>query len=267
MGFEEDLLDIGNGIRSGLPDALNWAGDLGASVGKVSASYAVPVGDSAETKILSATRLVIEAEKATTGAGAPEDGTGYRESASRLEECVETLIDADPHPDRWDGKAASTYQGTNGSHRSLVSKIRNADHHIATILALEADQVSQARHTLDETLRHLSDHGLATAIMSSLPGAAAAKLAADAAAASAALATTNSTMTNLVTNSAENALRIRGWIDDYTEAAKDDSGAGGTFVVPSEDIGQGTRPTRLNSSQPPDVPAPMTATVHEEGST
>ena len=288
MGFEEDLFDIGNGIRSGLQDApgflenvlsgdahgavtdgrkligdagdvLNGVGDLGVSVGKVSARYANTVGKLADSRILAAAQLVIEAQKATTGSGDPEDGNGYRESASRLAECVETLIDAEPHDDRWDGKAALKYKGTNGVHRGLVSRVQNADHQIGEILTLEADQVSRTRQTLDETSQYLYDYGLATAIVNFVPGAYAAKLAADAAAASAALATTNAAMAILVKNSVENSLRIRTWLDDYTDAAKDTSGAGGvcgTFVDPSEDIGRDTGPTRLDPNRPYQVPSP-----------
>jgi hypothetical protein len=137
--------------------------------------------------------------------------------------------------------------------------VQNADDNIAQILALEADQVSRTRKTLDETSQYLYDYGLATAVVSFIPGANVAKMVADAAAASAALTTTNATMAILVKNSIENSFNIRDWLDGYTDAAQDSSGAGGdcgTFVEPSEDIGDETRPTRLKPDEPYDVPSP-----------
>jgi hypothetical protein len=288
VGSWEDLVNVGDGITSGIEDVpsflgnvltgdvhgvvtdgrkligdvgdvLNGVGDLGVSIGKVSARYAGTVGRLADSPILSAAQLVIEAQKATTGSGNPEDGNGYRESARRLEECVETLSHADPHEDRWNGSAALAYQTANGDHRRLVSNVREADVDVARILALEADQVSRTRKTLDETSQYLYDYGLATAVVSFIPDANAAKMAADAAAASAALATTNAAMAILVTNSIENALNVRRRLTDYSTAADDTSGeaAGcGTFVKPSEDIGDHTRPTRLNPKKPYTVPSP-----------
>lgn len=288
MGLTEDLFNLGNGIRSGAQDVpsllsnvltgdvhgivtdgrklvgdagdvLDGVGDLGLSLGRVSARYAGTVGKLADSPILSAAQLAIEAEKATTGSGDPEAGDGYQESANRLEECVETLSHADPHDDRWDGTASETYQATNSAHRSLVSKVQNADKNIGQILALEADQVARTRRTLDETSQYLYDYGLATAVISFVPGANVAKMVADAAAASAALTTTNATMAILVKNSIENAVGIRGWLEEYADAATDTSGAGGvcgTFVKPDVDVGEGTLPRRLNPSQPYDVPLP-----------
>lgn len=176
LGLLEDLFNVGNGIRSRIEelpsflgnvltgdvrgiatDGRKVIGDLGVSLGKVFARYADTVGKLADSPILSAAQLAIEAQKATTGSGDPEDGNGYRESAKRLAECVETLSHADPHQDRWDGSASSEYHETNSAHRSLVSNVQNADSHIGQTLAVEADQVSRTRQTLDETSQYLYD--------------------------------------------------------------------------------------------------------------
>ncbi len=292
MGLLEDLFNVGNGIRSYVSDAPKFVGDvltgdvhgavtdgrkilgdvgdvlegaqgvgkgLGVSVGVVPAEYAGTVGKLSDSKILAAAQLAIEAQKKLTGSGEPEPGNGYRESAKRLAEAVETLIDATPHADRWDGRAAETYTGANNTHRSATSDVQVADEKIAEVLRTEAGQVSRTRKTLDETSQDLYDTGLATAWMNFVPGLAAAKAVADTTAAAGAMATTNATMAILVKNSAENALRIHACVDAYSNAAKDTSGEGGecgTFVEPHVDMGETTRPSRLDPGMPYTVPEP-----------
>jgi hypothetical protein len=289
LGLLEDLFNVGNGIRSGIEDVpsfvgnvltgdvhgtvtdgrkligdvgdvLNGVSDLGATMSTVSSRYAGTIGKFADSQILAAAQLAIEGEKATTGSGDPEEGNGYRESATRLDEAVETLIDATPAPDRWNGKASATYTDTNNAHRTQTSNVQVADHAIGAILSIEAGQVSRTRQTLDEASQDLYDYGLATAWMNYLPPLRAAKMAADSAAAAAALATTNTTMAILVKNSAENAARIRQHISKYEGAAKDTSGTGGacgTFVEQNVDIAEGTRPERLDPSGKYEVPKPL----------
>jgi hypothetical protein len=230
---------------------------LGVNLGKVPAEYAGTMGKLADSRILAAAQLAIEAQKATTGSGQPEDGNGYRESAKRLEECVEALIDAEPHDDRWDGVASQAYRDTNDEHRRIVSAVQVADQTIGQILSVEADQVSRTRKTLDETSQNLYDYGLATAWMNVIPGAAQAKMVADGIAAAGALATTDATLWILVKNSVENAMRVQKVINAYQGAAKDTSGNGGpcgTFVPPLKD--QSDLPSRLNPHSEYSVPEP-----------
>ena len=285
----EDVSNVGNGIRSGIEDVpglignvlqgdlhgvatdgrkligdvgdvLDGVGHLGVTLGKISTKYAGSLGKLADSPILSAAQLAIEAERKTTGDGDPEEGDGYSQSAKRLDECIETYLKyADPLEDRWDGSAAAQYHDTSSAHRGQVSNVQTADQHIGEILATEAGQVSRARRTLDETSQYLYDYGLATAYLNVIPGANVAKAMADMAAASAALGTTNTTMTILVMNSRDNARQISQWQDQYTNAAKDTSGGGGicgTFVDPKDDIDPKTRPTRLDPDQPYEVPSP-----------
>ncbi|GLP73152.1 hypothetical protein TUM20983_02620 [Mycobacterium antarcticum] len=290
MGLGEDFFNLVDGVRSGIEDVpsflgnvltgdvhgaatdgrkligdvgdvLNGVGDLGVSLGRVSSRYAGTVGKLADSPILSAAQLVIDGEKKLTGSGEPEDGDGYRSSATRLAECVEVLIDAEPHDDRWDGAASRAYKEANDSHRRLTSNAQVADTAIAEVLSVEADQVSRSRRTLDETSQYLYDYGLATAIVNFVPGANAAKLAADAAAAAAALATTNSTMAILAQNSLENALRIRqcvGMYNEIIEAALSDAprdvGQDAPFIDPRDD--QNDLPGRVQPGADYTSPSP-----------
>lgn len=292
MGLLENLFNVGNGIRSYVQDAPKFVGDvltgdlhgattdgrkiigdvgdvlngaegigkdLGVSMGVVPSEYAGTVGKLADSPILSAAQLAIEYQKALTGSGKPEDGNGYRESANRLAEAVETLSHADPAGDRWNGQASENYAGTNSTHRGYTSDVQTADEEIGNILSTEADQVSRTRKTLDETSQNLYDYGLATAWMNFVPGLNAAKVAADTAAAAAALATTDATMWILVKNSVENAARIQQHIDLYNGAADDksgadDAGACGTFVDQQTDIAPDSRPRRLDPQQKYEVP-------------
>ncbi|MGH3644653.1 MAG: EspA/EspE family type VII secretion system effector [Mycobacterium sp.] len=290
MDLFKDLFNVANGIRSGVQDVPSFLGDvlkgdvhgmatdgrkligdvgdvldgvggLGVSMGKVSARYAGAVGKLADSPILSAAQLAIEAEKATTGSGDPEDGNGYQESARRLEECVETLIDAEPRADRWDGIASRTYDEANKTHRRQTSAAQDADSKIGAILATEADQVSRTRQTLDDTSQYLYDYGLATAVVSFIPGANIAKMIADAAAASAALATTNTTMLILANNALENASRVREHLSKYNDtveaAARDapsDVGPDMPFVDPRTD--QADLPGRIQPGAEHTTPSP-----------
>jgi hypothetical protein len=253
------LVTDGRKLIGDVGDVLDGVSDLGATVTRVSNKYAATVGKLADSQILAAAQLAIEAEKATTGSGDPEEGNGYKASAKRLAEAVETLIDAKPAEDRWNGKASQTYTDTNKAHRTHTSNVQVADHEIGMILSIEAGQVSRTRQTLDQASQDLYDYGLATAWMNYIPPLRAAKMAADSAAAAAALATTNSTMLILVKNSAENAAHIRQHISKY-EGAEDTSGNGGacgTFVEQDVDIAEGTRPDRLDPKRKYEVPKPL----------
>ena len=286
MGLLEDLFNVGNGIRSGVGDVPGFVRDvltgdvhgavtdgrkiigdvgdvlqgvegLGVHLGTVPARYAGTAGKMADSPILAAAQLAIEAQKALTGSGTPEEGNGYRESAKRLNEAVETLVDARPQNDRWDGAASREYANRNDTHRRHTSNVQVADEKIGEILSIESGQVSRARRTLDETSQGLYDYGLATAWMNLVPGLNAAKLASDTAAAASALATTQTTMSILSKNALENALRIRSLITDYERAATDKSGDGGacgTLIPPKDDLNR--RPSRLDANEPYTVPPP-----------
>ncbi|MEH3131367.1 MAG: EspA/EspE family type VII secretion system effector [Mycolicibacterium neoaurum] len=266
-GFE-DLFTIANGVRSGVQDVTGLVGDiatfdahgiatngrkvmgdigdvltglegLGGSVGQIPARYADSVlGKMSDSKILAAAQLGIEAMQATTGSGTPQDGTPLRESSTRLEQAVETLIDAAPKEDRWDGTASGVYKATNASHRRLTSGVQVADSAIAAIIDTQAGQVARTRQTLSDTSQFLYDYGLATAWMNFVPGGAAAKAVGDLATATAALATAGVTMEILTKNVFENALRLRGQLEHYSAAKGDTAGANAhcddPFPVPDE---------------------------------
>ncbi|TRW88929.1 hypothetical protein FK535_01240 [Mycolicibacterium sp. 018/SC-01/001] len=249
MGLFEDLFQIGDGLRSGVTDApsfvvnllsgdvhgastdgRNLIGDvvgildgvegLGVSLGEIPKRYLGSAAKLADSKILAAAQLAIEGQKALTGSGDPDEGNGYRDSARRLEGTVETLIDAAPKDDRWDGAAAEAYAEMNAAHRRLTSDISVADRAIGDVIATQAAQVRRTRHTLDEASQGLYDFGLATSWMNFIPGMAAAKVAADLASASAALATTQTELALLMTSSAENAERIGCIQREYTLSAE-----------------------------------------------
>lgn len=290
MSVLEKLFNLGNGIRSGFQDVpslighvlsgdvhgvvtdgrkligdagdvVEGAGALGLELGKVPAKYAGSLGKYADSPILSAAQLAIEAQKALTGSGDPHGGGGYSESATKLAETVETLISAEVNADMWDGAAAEAYDGASKAHRRTVSNVSVADSDIGRVLDTEAGQVSRTREALDTASQGLYDYGLATAWMNLVPGLNAAKFAADAAAAASALAATDSTMLILAKNAVENALQITKSTDTYTSAAaKDTSGMAGRFVEPRDDQVENL-PTRLRpgatyTRPKPSVPAP-----------
>ena len=296
----KDLFDLGNGIRSGIQDVpklfqdvvtldahgaltdgrkvigdvgdvLNGLGGLGMGLTEVPRQIAEKyagsaLGKLADSKILSAAQLAIEAEKALTGSGDPEDGNGYHDSAVRLDKAIDTLSHSDPQGDRWSGGAAKTYTDLNSKHRAHVSDVQTADDGIGKILSAEATQVSRTRRTLDETNQYLSDYGAATAWMNFVPGVAQAKMVADLAAASAAVATTTTAMEILAGEAAFHAIQIRALTDRYTGAVEDNSGkvqdahgnpiVGAPFVTQEVDLDAATRPERIDPERPYWVPAP-----------
>lgn len=275
MGVLEDLFNLGNGIRSGVEDipsflksvatadghgivtdgrkligdagdVIEGAGTLGIDLGKVPAEYAGSFGKLADSPILSAAQLAIEAEKALTGSGDPQGGDGYSQSSAKLFEAVQTLDTAKVNPDIWDGAASSAYDASSLAHRKKVSSVSDADSILGQILDIEAGQVSRTRQTLDDTSQYLYDYGLATAWMNLVPGLNVAKLIADSTAATAALGTTEAAIVILAKNAMENAARIDAPTATYDEAAKDVSGedACGAFVYPTQDREE--LPTRLD---------------------
>ncbi|WP_206743112.1 EspA/EspE family type VII secretion system effector [Mycolicibacterium obuense] len=244
VGLFEDLFQIGDGLRSGVTDApsfvinllqgdvhgattdgRNLIGDvvgildgvegLGVSLGEVPKRYLRSAAKLADSKILAAAQLAIEGQKALTGSGDPEEGNGYRDSARRLEDTVETLIDAAPKGDRWDGAAAEEYGRANTVHRKQASNTSVADKAIGEVIAREAGQVRRTRQTLDEASQTLYDFGLATSWMMFVPPLIPAKLEADIAAATAALGVTTKAISELAIDSVANAQRIMETLQDY----------------------------------------------------
>jgi hypothetical protein len=290
----EKLFNLGNGIRSGVEDVpalwgdlatgdlhgvltdgrkllgdandvIEGAGALGVEIGRVPAKYLGSFGKLADSPILSAAQLAIEGEKKLTGSGDPHGGSGYSASAVKLQETVETLIDAEVNADAWDGVAARNYDRLSKAHRKTVSNMSVADAAVGRVLDTEAEQVVRTRKTLDTTSQGLYDYGLATSWMLLVPGANAAKLAADAAAAAGALATTNTTMLILANNSLENSRKISTAAETYAEAKLDSSGEE-RFSKPEEDqkdnlptrLLPGTKYTPVTPMTPPPVGPPAT---------
>ncbi|GBE64072.1 hypothetical protein MFM001_05340 [Mycobacterium sp. MFM001] len=293
MSFFPDPFKVLNGLRSGVKDAGGLVHDvvtgnvhgavtntrslfgdvgdvlqglegLGVNLGPVPSLYAKsPFGMLSDSEVLAAAQLMIEGERALTGSGEPEDGKGYKESAKNLNGAVETLINANPHADRWDGKASEAYEKTNDVHRRNTSNVQAADEQVAAILGTEGGQVSRTRETLDDASQKLYDYGLSTAWMNAFPPLRVAKFALDSAAAATALATTNTTMMILTKNVAENALRMRSQLNAYEKAREDTSGSpgdsaepGSVFVPQKDDISDGGRPSRTDPNRPYEVPIP-----------
>jgi hypothetical protein len=201
-----------------------------------------------ESKVLAAAQLAIEGMKKTTGSGTPCDGHEFRDSRTRLDTVVNTLIDAAPHDDRWDGTAAQVYNATNASHRRCASDVQAADHEIAGIIDTEAGQVSRTRKSLDDTSEGLTEYDLATMWMNATGPGRIIKFGLDCTAAAGALQTAGVTMAVLLENSVENAARIHGQLEHYGSAGKDTSGnpAGGcdVFSVPEHGEDDLPRPDR-----------------------
>ena len=293
MGTAEDLMDIGDGVRSAVvdapslvgniatgdvhgavTDARNLLGDvtgvgqglqhLGVRLGEVPTRYLGAMVKLADSKILAVTQLVIEGEKALTGSGDPEVGSGFRESAGHLDDALKTVAAADPADDQWDGSAATAYRNVNNVHRRRISATQVTDSTIAGILSRQAAQVIQTRQTLDEASQYLYDFGLTTAWMNFVPPLAAAKAALDMTAAAVALDMTASSMRDLAATSLHSAWLIRQVEQDYRTALKaihdedaadvDDETRGpcGTLIRQRDDLDD--RPTRVANPDTYEVP-------------
>ncbi|WP_235624062.1 EspA/EspE family type VII secretion system effector [Mycolicibacterium goodii] len=208
--------------------------------------------------------MTIAAMKATTGNGNPDDGGGFRGSAERLANAVETLIDAEPHFDRWDGTASQVYNAVNASHRRLTSDTQAADSNIAAVIQTEAEQILRTRERLDEISQFLYDYGLATAVANYSGPGKAAQLIADMTVAGLAVQSANVTMAILTKNVIENAARVKRHAGDYETAQKDTSGevnACDPFSVPKTPLPRDDKATELpeaGSDVPPKRTLPET---------
>lgn len=279
-GDLHSALNDGRKVIGDAGDIVQGLSSLGVSMGPVpnfmSTSKVVSL---AESKVLSAAQLVIEGLKKTTGTGEPCNGDELRGSSTALAEVVGTLIEAEPHTDRWDGTASQVYNSTNGSHKRLASAVSVADLEIAKIMDVEAGQVSRTRTTLDEASQDLTDYDLATCWMNATPPTRVIKFGLDCGAVAAAMAVVTPTMAILVKNSAENAGNIRNQVFLYDAASQDTSGnpAGGcdVFSPPLEELprpdpatpmpnpAEGTTPpSRAQPNTPYTVPAPEEPTVY-----
>ena len=278
----DDLVSIGDGVRSAVEDVpslienvltgdfhgavtdgRNIVGDvtgvaqgmqnLGVSLGEVPRRYLGTAAKVADSKILAAAQLVIDGERALTGSGDPETGTGYKSSAAHLDDAVTTLVFSTPAEDQWDGAAADVYKKANDEHRRRVSAVQVADSTIAQVLSREADQVIRTRTMLDEASQYLYDFGLATAWMNFVPPLIPAKAAIDTAAAGAALGWTASSMEDLVTTSLQSAVDIWQAKRAYSDALGAIADEGNRADVPPETVGPcGTLTTQKSDlSRPP----------------
>ncbi|WP_234820670.1 EspA/EspE family type VII secretion system effector [Mycolicibacterium goodii] len=202
----------------------------------------------ADSRVLAAAQMTIAGMKATTGNGQPDDGGGFRGSAQRLATAVETLIDAEPHADRWDGTASQVYNAVNASHRRLTSDTQAADSGIAAVIQTEAEQILRTRQHLDDISQFLYDYGLATAVANYSGPGKAAQLIADMTVAAGAIQTANVTMAILTKNVIENAARVKQHIGTYEKAQDDTSGevnACDPFAIPTNELPRPDDSTKL----------------------
>jgi len=237
--------------RKLIGDAQDVIGGLG-SLGVFPNVATGPIMDAvlklADSRILAAAQMAIAAMKATTGNGNPEDGGGFRGSAEKLANAVNTLIDAEPHFDRWDGTASQVYNAVNASHRRLTSDTQAADSNIAAVLKIEAEQIIRTRGRLDEISQFLYDYGLATAVANYSGPGKAAQLIADMTVAGLAVQSANVTMAILTKNVIENAARVKKHAGTYTDVQDDTSGevnACDPFAIPKDDLPRGDDSTKL----------------------
>jgi hypothetical protein len=178
-----------------------------------------PLVKIAGSPILAAAQGMILAMKATTGSGEPEDGEGYKTSAEKLDEAGETLVDAAPDDDLWDGTASEAYRDKNGKHRHLTFEVGYADHDIHGILQREAEQVTRTRESLGDLSDFLADFDTATSWLGFVPGGGAVKAAMDMAMAATQVGQAEFHIAKLGLDSARNAGEVRAQIDAYTQAA------------------------------------------------
>ncbi|AWT57263.1 EspA/EspE family type VII secretion system effector [Mycolicibacterium smegmatis] len=253
--------------RKLIGDAQDVIGGLG-SLGVFPNVATGPIMDAvlklADSRILAAAQMAIAAMKATTGNGNPEDGGGFRGSAEKLANAVNTLIDAEPHFDRWDGTASQVYNAVNASHRRLTSDTQAADSNIAAVLKIEAEQILRTRGRLDEISQFLYDYGLATAVANYSGPGKAAQLIADMTVAGLAVQSANVAMAILTKNVIENAARVKEHAGTYALVAEDTSGeqaACDPFAVPKSPLPRGRDATELpeaGSDAPPKRTLPET---------
>lgn len=252
--------------RKLIGDAQDVVGGLG-SLGVFPNVATGPIMDAvlklADSRILAAAQMTIAAMKATTGNGQPDDGGGFRGSAQRLTTAVETLIDAEPHFDRWDGTASQVYNAVNASHRRLTSDTQAADSNIAAVIQTEAEQILRTRERLDEISQFLYDYGLATAVANYSGPGKAAQLIADMTVAGLAVQSANVTMAILTKNVIENAARVKKHAGAYKTVQEDTSGdvnACDPFSIPKTPLPRGDKATELPEagSDPPKRTLPET---------
>jgi hypothetical protein len=294
VGFLGDVFNAVDGAVSAVEDATEFAGDvvtgdvhgavinakqflgdandflqgvqgLGVNLVKIPSKFADnPLVRLSDSPPIDLAQLAIDAMKATTGSGEPDDGEGFRKSAGLLEEGVDILIDAKPAGDRWDGTASQVYGVTNDIHRRHASDVQVADTNLAQIISTEAGQVARTRQNLDDTSQYLYDFGLSTSWMNLVPGGRAAKLALDATAAAAAVAKAELMVDTLVKNSVENAARVREQLQLYNDATKEPSGHGAScdpfpiepYVPEMQHIPPGVMPARSLPGTDYTVPSP-----------
>ena len=98
-----------------------------------------------------------------TGSDKPNKGEGFQDSSARLrDDAAVKLLNASPTYWCWSGAAAAHYQGKVGEQQTQMTSIAEADLQAATAVAHQADQVEQARSTLEATLVALAG-GIAAA--------------------------------------------------------------------------------------------------------
>lgn len=199
--------------------------------------------------ILMAAQTAIRGMRATTGSGDPIDGEEFKNSAEKLHEATEILLQTNPVQELWDGTASDAYGAKSSAQRHYTIEVRDADKTMRAILSNEAHQVAKTRQSLTDRMDFLADFDTATSWMASVPGGLVPKLKLDLLVASATVLSAKGTLGKLVWDSLENASEIRDLVAKYEYVDKHDVLKFGDCTPFGDEHIDGTRPTRTQSDE------------------
>ncbi len=220
----------------------------------------------ATSPILLAAQVTIGAMKLTTGSGTPVTGAGIAESLGHQKEAEQTLIDAKPESDQWDGTASGAYNDQVNAHLTRIRDVTEADTVLASRVKAQAEQVASTKKELQGLWDRLGNFDTITSPMGFIPPLRAAKAAAEIVVAAEALAEANAKMTSLSWETVFRARAVSTELHNYqnaVDATLSETGCDGPFG--DEHIGGAKLPTRTNPEAPytppltnvPVTPAPM----------
>lgn len=207
--------------------------------------------------ILGAGQRVIAGMRSTTGSCRPDAGEAFALGADGFLGAAQAIDAAFPR--EWDGAAAQSYSEATRRLATATEALAVLDRDVHTVIDREATQIIRRREAFDDQSDQLSSLRRVTGSLAGIPGVGPAMTSSiELAAVTAAVSVCETELTDLATETADNASRLQRLAGDY-EALIDAAAPADDEAVPTEGVPTGALPAEEPHADDGDPEPPAAA--------